>query len=94
MSSILSIIIEININYKRNFYSIFNFIFKCLILGIIVKKSKNELIVFINSISGAEPLNNAKLEIGKLGSKKTCAGPEPRACGYHPVRVANPAERD
>ncbi len=32
-------------------------------LGIIAKKSNDELIVFINSISGAEPISNAQVEI-------------------------------
>jgi alpha-2-macroglobulin len=32
-------------------------------LGIIVKKANNELIVFINSLSGAEPIQNAKVEV-------------------------------
>ena len=32
-------------------------------IGIITKKSNNELVVFINSISGAEPIKNAKVEV-------------------------------
>ena len=32
-------------------------------LGIITKKSNNEFVVFINSISGAEPIKNAKVQV-------------------------------